>query len=45
VLLDETLAPGRYAVSFDAAGLATGVYVYRVSAAGFSDVKKMMVLK
>jgi phosphatidylserine/phosphatidylglycerophosphate/cardiolipin synthase-like enzyme len=44
-LLDETLAPGRYAVSFDAGRLATGVYVYRVTAGGFTDVKKMMVLK
>ncbi len=44
-LVDETLAPGRYAVAFDAGGLATGVYVYRVVAPGFTDVRKMMVLR
>jgi phosphatidylserine/phosphatidylglycerophosphate/cardiolipin synthase-like enzyme len=45
VLLDEPLAPGRYALAWDAGKLSTGVYLYAITAPGFRDVKKMMVLK
>jgi phosphatidylserine/phosphatidylglycerophosphate/cardiolipin synthase-like enzyme len=44
-LVDERMEPGRYSVAWDAGALATGVYLYKITAAGFTDVKKMMVLK
>ncbi|MEW6061379.1 MAG: T9SS type A sorting domain-containing protein [Bacteroidota bacterium] len=36
---------GSYAVDFDATGLAGGVYLYRLTAGSFSQVKKMMLVK
>ncbi|MBK6912028.1 MAG: trypsin-like peptidase domain-containing protein [bacterium] len=36
---------GRYTVNFDAASLASGVYVYRLEANGFVDSKKMLLMK
>ncbi len=37
--------PGTYRVSWDASGLSSGVYFYRIKAGDFVQVKKMMVLK
>lgn len=37
--------PGNYYVEFNAAGLASGVYFYRLQIQNFSDVKKMIILK
>ena len=45
VLVDEGKNAGSHSVSFDAGRLPTGVYFYRFSANGFSDVKKLIVLK
>jgi len=36
---------GSYSVKFDAGGLPSGIYFYRLDAGNFSQVKKMMVLK
>ncbi|NLT49888.1 MAG: T9SS type A sorting domain-containing protein, partial [Ignavibacteria bacterium] len=36
---------GRYEVKFDASNLASGVYVYRLSAGDFNASKKLMLLK
>jgi hypothetical protein len=52
-LVNEEKSPGRYEVNFSAIGgassLASGVYLYRLSATGgandFVDVKKMILLK
>lgn len=38
-------AAGRHTLNFDGAGLASGVYLYRVSAPGFSGGGKMLLLK
>jgi hypothetical protein len=44
--LVESVQPlGYYAVRFDMRGLSSGVYLYRLSINGFSDVKKMVVMK
>ncbi len=44
-LVDEVQAAGVYKISFDAAGLASGVYLYRLHADGYSDVKSLILLK
>jgi hypothetical protein len=45
VLVNERKAAGTYEVSFDGGGLASGVYLYRLTAGSFSAVKKMVLLK
>ncbi len=44
-LLNEVRKPGGYQITFDARGLASGVYFYRLTAGGFSQVKKMLLTK
>ncbi len=44
-LVDEVQPAGNYAVTFDAGGLASGTYVYRLSAAGRSMTKRMVVVR
>ena len=44
-LVNTTQAAGRHSVSFDAGKLASGVYLYRISAGEYSSVKRMMVLR
>jgi photosystem II stability/assembly factor-like uncharacterized protein len=38
-------APGRHTVTFDGTGLASGVYLYRLSAAGFVQTRKMIIVR
>jgi uncharacterized delta-60 repeat protein len=45
VLVNEEMNAGVYNVSFEAANLASGTYFYRLEVNGFSDVKKMIVVK
>ncbi len=44
-LVNEQQRAGRYRVNFDASSLASGVYIYRLSAGKFSDSKKMVLTK
>lgn len=44
-LVDGARAGGVHQVAFDAAGLGSGVYFYRLSAGSFNDVRKMTLLK
>jgi hypothetical protein len=44
-LLNGAMAKGRYVVSFDGSGLASGLYLYRLTAGGFVAEKKMLLMK
>lgn len=48
-LINENRRAGNYSYSFDASstsgGLPSGVYFYKIIASGFSDTKKMILLK
>jgi len=44
-LVDEVKDNNRYQVTFDASGLAAGVYFYRLNVNDFSEVAKMVILK
>lgn len=44
-LVDEEKEPGTYSVTFNAAGLASGVYVYRLSAGGTALARRMLITK
>lgn len=44
-LVNEDLGPGKYSINFNAAGLASGVYFYKITAGDFNDVRKMMLVK
>jgi hypothetical protein len=45
VLVNERKAPGSYEATFDANGLASGVYVYRLTAGSFVQSRKMVLVK
>lgn len=42
---NEQKSAGKYSVTFDAANLATGIYIYRLQVSDFSSNKKMILLK
>ena len=44
-LVDAAQGTGSYTVSFDAAGLSSGIYYVQMTANGYRDVRKMMLLK
>ncbi|MCL4306642.1 T9SS type A sorting domain-containing protein [bacterium] len=43
--VDRELEAGRHTVTFDASSLSTGVYMYTISVNGFTDVKKMLLIR
>ena len=44
-LVSEEMPPGEYSRQWNAAGLTSGVYFYRITAGLFSDVKKLVLMK
>lgn len=44
-LVNETKDPGFYTVKFNASGLSSGIYFYRMSAGKFVSIKKLVVMK
>jgi hypothetical protein len=45
ILVDEVKSEGRYDVRVDASGLSSGVYLYKLQAAGQTATRKMLVVK
>ena len=45
VLINSYKAAGEYSVEFNGNGLPSGVYLYKVSAGGYSSVRKMILAK
>ena len=45
VLVNERKAPGSYSVEFNADGLASGTYIYRLTAGSFRQSRRMLLLK
>ena len=45
VLVDEVISIGRHEVVFDASSLASGTYVYRMTASGFEQTRRLVLLK
>jgi hypothetical protein len=45
LLVNEMKPAGMYEVRFDASGLASGVYLYRLTAGAFVETRKMIVLR
>ena len=43
-LIAKNLQAGNHTYQFDGSDLASGVYLYRIEAGEFSDVKKMVIL-
>lgn len=44
-LVNEFKATGTYAVDFNATNLASGIYLYKIQADGFTATKRMMLVK
>lgn len=44
-LINEVKAPGKYSVDFNGTELSSGVYFYKLESNGFTDIKKMFLIK
>lgn len=44
-LIDEFKSKGNYSVNFNASGLSSGVYIYKLNVNNFTSIKKMVITK
>lgn len=44
-LVDEELFKGKHFTKFEATGLSSGIYIYKIQADNFTSVKKMVLVK
>ncbi|MGE5365363.1 MAG: CotH kinase family protein [Bacteroidota bacterium] len=44
-LIDQEMPAGYHSVTFDASGLTSGIYIYRIGAGHFSQSRKMVIVK
>lgn len=45
VLHNGNLSPGRYEYTFDATGLSSGIYFYKIEAGDYVNLKRMVLIK
>jgi hypothetical protein len=45
ILVNERLQPGTYETSFDGSALNSGVYFYKLITDGFTETKRMLLIK
>lgn len=45
VVLDQQKVAGNHSINFDATGLQSGMYMYRLTTNGFSESRKMFLIK
>jgi glucuronoarabinoxylan endo-1,4-beta-xylanase len=45
VLVNEQKSAGSHSVRFDATSLSSGMYFYQIQSAGFSETRKMLLIK
>lgn len=45
VLVNKVMNPGSYTIDFNASELPSGVYFYRLAGSGYSEIKKMVIVK
>jgi hypothetical protein len=45
LLVSQELESGRHAVNFDGKDFASGVYLYKLETARFTETKKMVLVK
>jgi len=43
--VDEQKQPGEHTATWDASGMASGVYYYRLTAGDFAETRKMVLLR
>ena len=44
-LVNEQLQSGSYEITFNGSNFDSGIYFYQIKAAGFSELKKMVLIK
>ncbi|MFA5405267.1 MAG: right-handed parallel beta-helix repeat-containing protein [Ignavibacteria bacterium] len=44
-LVNEKQSPGIYEINWDASNYSSGIYFYRITAGGFTDTKKLILMK
>lgn len=44
-LVNEVKSPGKYYVNFDAKNMSSGIYIYKIETNGFTQTKKMTLLR
>ncbi|MCY7362191.1 MAG: T9SS type A sorting domain-containing protein, partial [Ignavibacteria bacterium] len=44
-LVNEKQNAGSYSINFDGANIPSGIYFYKLSSGGFTDTKRMILIK
>ena len=44
-LVNGNYDAGKYSIQFDGGNVSSGIYFYKIESAGFTDVKRMMLIK